>query len=202
MGSDTVDLVGLDEDAFLTQLRPLIAKYARHYVPGYTFDDLSQEISIVLLRCRVLFREDVTGYGGRRSSFLNYAIHAIENTLRKLGNNSRRFYRPSVSIRCRACDMSAGISMQWKQCPGCGGRRWVRGFDSTLKSTDAVGFTSPPADNSDPMLDIIESETIVEMLSGLSAEAAATAIRLMRGDDVAVEDVRRVRREVRRRNKR
>jgi hypothetical protein len=179
---------GMAYDELLLRLDPLIHKYSRWNIPGYTQEDLAQEISLIIFRCQKSYHPDRhAGYGGRPSGFINFVITSIEHRFWKLNRSAMKFYRPLTKLRCVRCG-NAILPIARAICR-CGGRRWERVYDGSMVSTTNL-VTDPCVCPEWPVEEY-------EFLSDLSAPSRSAAAQLLSGYNIDRKQRRMLRQELR-----
>lgn len=127
----------------LTQLNPLINKYAAWHVPGIDREELEQEIKLVLWKVQNV-------YSPEKGSFLNIAIFSIKNRLGQMRAMSKKQVQPITRLSCEKCGHTIVTQLRAK-CPQCGGRRWVDERDEhAIFSIQARQETNPSFDIREP----------------------------------------------------
>jgi hypothetical protein len=179
---------GMAYDELVSRLEPLIYKYSRWNIPGYTQEDLAQEIKLIIFLCQDHYHPDKhVGYAGRTSGFLNFLITSIEHRFLKLKRSAMKFYKPLTKLRCVRCGNE--IWPIARAVCSCGGRRWERVFDgSTVSMTNLV--TDPCVTPEWPVEEY-------EFLSGLSAPSRSAAAQLLSGYNIDRKQRRMLRQELR-----
>lgn len=191
----TVDAyVGLTPyDDLERQYTPLIAKLARHAnIPGLLFEDVQQELRVVLWRAQQRYVPGtISRTNGRTSGFTNYLITGCHNRLGYLKARSEKFYNPVSALECMACGERTEPRPR-ARCV-CGGRRWrnVRNDPHFFLGSLDVELTVEPS----------YGETFggldeYELLASLPAEAAVVARRALAGFRLSLTERRVVRRAI------
>ena len=94
-------------------VRPLLERHARSYIHGFDFEDLRQELLMVVWQTQRV-------YDPLRGSFLNVLIHGFRNRLEWLRRQSRRQTQPVVALICRECKVVRQVT--WRPTCVCGSR--------------------------------------------------------------------------------
>jgi hypothetical protein len=178
---------GLAYEELLLRLEPLIYKYSRWNIPGYTQEDLAQEIKLIIFLCQDHYHPDKhVGYAGRPSGFINFVITSIEHRFWKLNRSAMKFYRPLTKLRCIRCG-NAILPIARAIC-SCGGRRWERVYDGSMASMTNL-VTDPCVSPEWPVEEY-------EFLSDLSAPSRSAAAQLLSGYNIDRHQRRMLRQEL------
>lgn len=177
------------------QFRPLIYKlahrngvsrWAKNGILGMTPDDFTQELLIVLWDCQRLYRPDAkSGFEGRKSSFFNYYVHAVENKFGKIRAASDKHYRPIVELECVACKMR--IPVQGRAKCVCGGRRWTKIVGNDVLSVEGM-YEQWSKAGYDPTGTVGIPEDVAELLSELPEDLVDAARQVVFGEDLSAKD--------------
>lgn len=140
------ELKAMPFDDLVVRFTPLIAKYSRWRIPGYEPEDIRQEILTALWKCQRNFDPaNRKGFNGKQSSFINYLITSIENTLGKAPRRfSQSYYMPITGLECRGCGTMVEVANR-PTCPSCGGKRWKAIHGGSLVSFDNELVSYEPA---------------------------------------------------------
>lgn len=178
------------------QYKPLIAKYARWNIPGYAPDDIAQEVRLTLWKCQQAFDPETRkGFNGRPSSFLNYLITSIENTLGKAPRRfSQSYYQPVTGLECMGCGGQAAVEQGSKRqtCKGCGGKRWRAVHGGSIVAIDPDAEWAMPAEE-DFSDSVVQELAVRGWLSSLPADMRADCETIIAGGKIPAERVRAIR---------
>lgn len=110
--SDNIKNMSIED--VLKQVHPLILKYANWKVPGFDFDDLYSELSVVVWNC-------YESYDRKKGSFINLLIWSFRNKLSNLRKTSVHQNHPIAMLKCAKCEKTARYNLERlrPKCPNC-----------------------------------------------------------------------------------
>lgn len=136
----------LSFEELVEELRPLIYKYshnngdsrwAKGGIPGSDADDFEQEALTIIWKCQQSYDPDVkSGFEGRKSTFMNFLIHSLDNKFGKLRMASDKYYRPITELECEECKRR--VPAQGRAKCVCGSRRWKPWRGAMTENLDDV----------------------------------------------------------------
>lgn len=170
-----------------------VSRFAKNGIPGMDADDFEQEVKLMLWQCQQRYRpEDVsnTGFAGRKSSFFNYFVHAVENKFGKLRGLADKHHRPVTELECVACKLR--IPAQGRTKCVCGGRRWTKIVGADILSVEGMyeqytdaGF-DPPGEMGIP-------DDVQELLRELPVDLIDAARQVIYGETLSASDAKALR---------
>lgn len=101
----------MDPALLLDALERVIRRKSHTYfVYGFEFEDKRQEMSLCVYRCQQNYDPDNhPGFKNRSSSFINYLLVAIDNTLCRMADAGRRQSRVVSEVACARCGLQKAL---------------------------------------------------------------------------------------------